>query len=190
MRIGVYCGSFNPVHKGHIKIARACIRQKAVDRVLIIPTGNYWDKQNLMPVKHRIEMLREYESESIVIDSSHNDIQYTCELFRTLQQENPDDQLCLIIGGDNLPSFGRWMGYQELLQYDFVVIPRDEINAWAVKRIMKQFEKTNYTILKLRNIPISSTHIRENLDDYSKVKGELDRKVYNYLLKHKEELGL
>lgn len=190
MRIGVYCGSFNPVHKGHIKIARACVSQGAVDRVLIVPTGNYWDKQNLMPVENRIEMLRLYQSDTIFIDSTHNDIQYTYELFRVLQRENPDDQLCLVIGGDNLPTFGRWREYKEILQYDFVIIPRDEINTRAVKRIMKEFGKTNYTVLRLRNIPISSTHIRENLDDYSKVKGEVSRKVYDYLLKHREELGL
>ena len=190
MRIGIYCGSFNPVHKGHIKIAKACLSQKAVDRVLIIPTGNYWDKQNLMPVANRIEMLKIYENDQIKIDTVHNDIQYTYELFRTLQEENPDDQLCLIIGGDNLPTFDRWKEYRELLEYEFVIIPRDEVNSWAVKRIMKKFGKTNYRILKLRNIPISSTHIRNNLEDYTSLRKELNRKVYDYLISHRQELAL
>jgi nicotinate-nucleotide adenylyltransferase len=85
MRIGVYCGSFNPVHKGHIKIVREVLKKDLADKVLIVPTGNYWDKQNLPPVVHRIKMLRYFENERIMIDDVHNDIQYTYQLFRALR---------------------------------------------------------------------------------------------------------
>ena len=44
MKLGIFVGSFNPVHKGHIKIANYILNKKLVDRLLIIPTGNYWDK--------------------------------------------------------------------------------------------------------------------------------------------------
>ena len=120
MRTGVYCGSFNPVHKGHIKIVRTALRRNLLDRVLIVPTGNYWDKQNLPPVKDRINMLKFFENDRIMIDETHNDIQYTYQLFRALKQEYPDDQLVLIIGRDNIPTFDRWREYRELLQYDFI----------------------------------------------------------------------
>ena len=50
MKIGVYVGSFNPVHKGHIKIVNHLIKNKYVDKVLVIPTGNYWDKNDLLSI--------------------------------------------------------------------------------------------------------------------------------------------
>ena len=48
MKIGVYVGSFNPPHKGHKKIANHLVKNKYVDKVLIIPTSNYWNKTNLV----------------------------------------------------------------------------------------------------------------------------------------------
>ena len=186
MRIGVYCGSFNPPHKGHIEIADTCLKQNYVDKVLIIATGNYWHKQNLMPVQNRIEMLRNFESENIIIDDKHNDIPYTYLIFRELREEYPDDELFLIIGGDNLPDFMAWSEYQELLQYVFLVIPRDEIQTPEIENIMNRMGKDNYEILDIPNIPICSTFIRNNMDDYSKIEDCLDKRVYDYLLEHDE----
>ncbi len=184
MRIGVYCGSFNPVHKGHIKIVREALKKGLVDKVLIVPTGNYWDKQNLPPVALRIRMLRYFENDRIIIDDVHNDIQYTYQLFRVLQEENPDDQLVLIIGRDNIPTFNRWMEYKELLQYDFIVIPREDIDVEDLHELMKGYGKDNYCILQVRNINFSSSFIRENMDDYEKIRHCTDKRVYNYMKKH------
>ena len=54
MKIGVYVGSFNPVHKGHIKIANYIVDNNLVDKLLIIPTQNYWGKNNLISLQDRI----------------------------------------------------------------------------------------------------------------------------------------
>ena len=178
MRIGVYCGSFNPVHKGHIRIVRSVLRQKLVDRVLIVATGNYWHKQGLLPTEDRVRMLKHFENEKIRIDETHNDIPYTVDLFKVLKEECPEDTLCLIIGGDNLPAFDQWVRYEELLAYDFVIVPRSPVTPSKVSAYMRKFGKENYAVLKTRNIPISSTFIRENLEDYGKIKDMIDYRVY------------
>ena len=147
MRIGVYCGSFNPVHKGHIKIVRTALKKDLLDKVLIVATGNYWDKQNLPPVRDRIRMLKYFDNDKIIIDETHNDIQYTYQLFRVLKKEYPDDQLVLIIGRDNIPNFTRWKRYRELLKYDFIVIPREDIDSEDLDAMMQEMGKTNYTIM-------------------------------------------
>ncbi|MBR2746731.1 MAG: nicotinate (nicotinamide) nucleotide adenylyltransferase [Erysipelotrichaceae bacterium] len=184
MRIGVYCGSFNPVHKGHIKIVREVLKKDLADKVLIVPTGNYWDKQNLPPVVHRIKMLRYFENDNIMIDDVHNDIQYTYQLFRALREEHPEDQFILIIGRDNIPTFDRWKEYKELLQYDFIIIPREDIDSDDLESLMKGYGKSNYTILPVRNINFSSSFIRQNIDDYEKIRYCTDKRVYNYMKKH------
>ena len=67
MKIGIYVGSFNPPHKGHIKIVNHLIKNY-LDKIIIIPTGNYWDKLDLVSINDRINMLRLYECENIIID--------------------------------------------------------------------------------------------------------------------------
>ncbi len=57
MKIGVFVGSFDPVHKGHTNIINYLINKKIVDKILVIATGNYWHKQNITDLKIRLEML-------------------------------------------------------------------------------------------------------------------------------------
>ena len=77
MRIGVFVGSFNPVHEGHIKVANYLLENDYVDKVLILPTPNYWDKQDLIPVRHRYKMLKFYD-----------DKRYQIASIFTLEQKN------------------------------------------------------------------------------------------------------
>ena len=72
MRIGVFVGSFNPPHDGHKRIADYLIDNKIVDKVLLLPTPNYWDKNNIINVGDRINMLKFYEDKNIIVDSIHN----------------------------------------------------------------------------------------------------------------------
>jgi len=62
MRVGVYVGSFNPPHNGHESIVNFLISHNYVDKVLVIPTGNYWDKQNIVSLEDRVNMLKYLES--------------------------------------------------------------------------------------------------------------------------------
>ena len=103
MKLGVYIGSFNPVHNGHIEVVNYLLNNNIVDKVLIVPTGAYWDKNNLIDIKDRINMLRFFENERILIDDKHNDIPYTYLLMRKLKKEY-DDELYLILGADIISS--------------------------------------------------------------------------------------
>lgn len=183
MRIGIYVGSFNPVHKGHVKIVKSILKRQLADKVMVIVTGNYWTKQNLLPIEDRIQMWKFYKSENIIIDEKHNTIEKTFQLFRVLKEEYPNDDLCLILGADNIVTFSRWVNYEELLQYPFIVIKRDDIGKRELKKMLKDFNKENYDILDIPTIDISSTAIRENLDDYNKISHMVGKKVYNYLIK-------
>lgn len=181
MRIGIYPGSFNPVHKGHIRIVRHLLRKNYVDQILIVATGNYWQKQDLLPVKDRIRMLKYFKNKKIIIEEEENELPYTYQLMRKLKKRYPDDTLFLIIGADMVETFSGWKRYQELLKYDFIVLKRDGID---VEKCMESLKKKNYvTASDLEEIEISSSYIRENIGDYEKLKDMIDQRVYRYYRK-------
>lgn len=68
MKLGVYVGSFDPVHKGHKKVIDYLLENNYVEKVIVIPTVNYWDKTNLTNQIDRFNMLKYYETENIKIE--------------------------------------------------------------------------------------------------------------------------
>ena len=63
MKIGIYVGSFNPPHEGHHKVMKYLLEKKIVDKVLLLPTPEYWNKKDLIDIKERINMLKYYEED-------------------------------------------------------------------------------------------------------------------------------
>ena len=180
MKIGVYVGSFNPVHIGHIKIVNYLL-DNYLDKVIIIPTGNYWDKTNLIDIKHRIEMLKLFENDNIIIDTENNNIEYTYQVLANLKKKYKD--LYLIIGADNIINFNKWKNYKELLTYNLIIINRSDINIEHYLNILGK--KSKYIVTEnLPNIDISSTFIRENINNPSLLKDKVDDKVLKYIEKN------
>jgi nicotinate-nucleotide adenylyltransferase len=183
MKIGVFVGSFNPVHKSHIKIARISISNGIVDKVLIIPTNNYWNKTNIIDLKYRIEMLKYYETDKIIIDEKHNNYEYTYEIINALKKENPDDEFSLIIGADNIINFDKWMNYEELLKLNLIIFKRNDID---VKYYLDKLnKKDNYSIVELSNGELSSSKARNNINNIEKLKKYLDDEIIEYIIKNK-----
>lgn len=180
MKVGVYVGSFNPVHKGHKNIIDFLLEKKYVDKIEIIPTDNYWNKNDLIDVSHRINMLKFYENDNIIVNTELNDLKYTYQILRKLNNEN--NELYLIIGSDNLLKFHLWKHYQELLKYKIIVIPRNNL---IINEYKKQFKNSNFILAEcFKEINISSTDIRENVkhDNISKLAKVLDNNVLNYII--------
>lgn len=178
MRLGIYMGSFNPPHQGHIDVINYLLKHHYIDNVLVIPTLNYWNKNNLVDVKHRINMLKYFENDHIKIDTKNNKYIFTSELMKILKEEYPNTELYLIIGADNLINFDKWKNYQELLQYKIIVMNRDNIN---IKPYLEKIGGTNFIIINdYPFINISSSAIRDNLNSEY-----LDSKVLTYIQKNK-----
>ena len=163
MRLGVYVGSFNPVHIGHIDVANYLINNNYIDKVLIIPTLEYWDKQNLAPLNDRINMLKLLETDLINIDNKHNSYNYTCDLMKALSNEL-DDELYLIIGADNIINFDKWKNYKDLLKYKIIVMKRGNIDS---NGYIEKFNTNNFIVVDdYEYIDISSTDIRNGNNKY------------------------
>ena len=177
MNIGIYVGSFNPVHIGHKYIIDYLLNNKFVDKVIVIPTMNYWNKNNLIDIKDRINMLKYYENKNIIINDTLNNLEYTYLILNELKKEYINDTLYLIIGADNIPKFHLWKNVDKILENKVIVLNRDDIE---IEKYINRFNnKENFIIVKdFKCINISSTNIR---NDIEKNKDLLDKKIYKYI---------
>lgn len=181
MKIGVFVGSFNPVHKGHIKIANYLVDNNYVDKLLLIPTGNYWNKNDIIDVKHRIKMLEKYETNKIIIERKLNNYEYTYQIINKLKNIYKNDELVLIMGADNIISFDKWKKYKELLKLEIIIYKRNNLNIkYYLDRINK---KDKYTIIDdVESINISSTEIRRIINDFYNLESSVDIDVLKYII--------
>lgn len=179
MKIGIFIGSFNPPHLGHLDIIKHLLNKKYVDKILIVPTKNYWNKTNLIDINKRIAMLKSYENDNIKVDTSNNNYQYTYQLMRKLKKEYSHDELYLIIGADNIINFKKWKNYEELLTYNIIIMTRNNID------ILKYTSHLTgkFTVVNDYNFTdISSTKIRNNVFLNKKY---LQEDIYHYIIENK-----
>lgn len=177
MKIGVYVGSFNPVHIGHIKITTELLDKEYLDKIYIIPTEPYWNKQDLISLTHRISMLKYFENNKIIIDTKYNKYEYTYQILNDLKKNNSNDEFYLIIGADNLEKFHLWRNVDEVLNHKVIVINRNNIDCMKYIKQFKNYD--NFIIINdIEQIDISSTMIRENKDYRVKF---LDKQVLDYI---------
>ncbi len=169
MRIGVYVGSFNPPHEGHHKVMQFLLEENLVDKVLILPTPNYWDKSNLVDIKERVAMLRFYEEENIIVDTKHNNFPYTYQVLRSLREDYPEAELYLVIGSDNLERLHEWKNLEEIFQNKVIVLKRQEIKK---NPRLKDYEDRMIYRDDFDYVDVSSTKVRngDNSHVYAKVK--------------------
>ena len=163
MDIGIFVGSFNPPHDGHIKIAKYLIENNYVDKVLILPTPNYWNKQDLVSIKDRINMLKFYEDKNIVIDDIHNNYPYTYLVLKSLEHDYPNDTLYLILGSDNIKDLNKWKNLELILKHKIIVMNRGD----NIEEYINKLGKEHFIVVdNFQSINISSTKIREgNVDN-------------------------
>lgn len=115
MRIGIFGGSFDPVHHGHLLVAECCREQAALDRVLFVPAAMQPFKQDrtLAAGHHRAEMLAlavggnpAFAVSTLELD--RGGVSYTVDSLATLRSQHEGDELCLILGPDALESLADW----------------------------------------------------------------------------------
>jgi len=187
MKIGVYGGSFNPIHLMHEEIVKNVLDRGYVDRVIILPTGNYYKKSNLLKGEERIRMLSlAFKDDNRVIICDYefkNNLICTYRSLDYLHNIYKEDELYFIMGADNLLSFSTWKNYEYILDnYNLLIIDRNV----DYRKELELFNKYKGEIIVAKDIVttnISSSFIRENLYknnniDYTKY---LDKNVYEYL---------
>jgi len=129
MKLGIFGGTFDPVHHGHLIVAEAVRESVGLDRILFVPTLISPHKQDARatPADQRLAMLREAVRpnpffEVLDIEIERGGVSYTVDTLRALGETNPRDDLYLLIGADNLLEFGTWREPSEILQRATLVV--------------------------------------------------------------------
>lgn len=179
MKIGLFGGSFNPIHKGHIKIAKEAIKALKLDKVIFIPCQKNPFKKDLNYVdgKMRVEMINlvlEDKMEISTFEIDRKGISYTIDTVKYFKNKFKNDDLFFILGSDNLTKLPKWKDIDEIAKYVKL----------AVFKRKQTINKTN--IKKYNAILINNKIYPESSSDY--LKGELkmlDDKVLSYIGKHR-----
>lgn len=165
MRIGIYGGTFNPPHNGHVLLARTFLEQAALDEVwlLVSPQNPFKAADALPPDEWRLRLVRAaVEDEPRLVASDFESHlprpSYTWNTLQALTAAYPQHTFALLVGGDNWAAFHRWSHPQDIIAHHHLYIyprPGEPLDPSSLPR--------NVHVLQGRLLPISSTDIRQRL---------------------------
>ncbi len=197
-KIGIFGGSFNPVHIGHFEIAKSFIKEMNLDRLLLIPAAVSPFKKDLRndiaDNISRLEMLdifvNEFTDNKPEIESYEIDkggISYTADTVEYLRGKYPGAQLFLLIGGDHPGLFRKWRKWQYILSnVNICIIDRPGyVNAEEKNAIINDLSTENTAPIFLNSpmINISSSEIRDIIKKSGTINGLVPEGVEKYIYK-------
>lgn len=164
MRIGLFGGSFNPIHNAHIALAKTICKEAKLDEVwfMVSPQNPLKQAGDLLGENERYEMVKlALESEEKVLKASNYEFHlerpsYTWKTLRALKKDFPQHEFSLIIGGDNWVRFPRWAHSEEILaNHNIYIYPREDSD------INEALLPENVHLVHTPKINITSTMLRE-----------------------------
>lgn len=186
MKVGIYSGSFNPVHVGHIALCDYLVKEEVVDEVWLIrsPLNPLKAANTLAPDTDRQAMLeiaieRHKGLRTCCIEDTLPRPNYTVNTLKALQEQYPDEEFHLIIGTDNWLIFDRWRAYDEILQnYHLIVYPRPGYELTTSEELASYTDHVRF--VDAPQFDISSTEIREAIAQ-GKEPEMIDPEVLSYI---------
>lgn len=171
-KVGIFGGSFNPIHTGHIALAKSLCQQAGLDEVwLMVSPMNPFKKEatDLLTDKLRLEMAEQAIADEPKLKACDYEFHmpkpsYTWHTLQALSQDFPNVSFTLLIGGDNWTSFDKWFHHEDILShYPIVVYPRKGCDIGKVP--------SSVTIVETPLLNISSTEIRQRIKEGKSIHG-------------------
>lgn len=197
-KIGLFGGTFDPIHNGHIHIARAFADELALDMVVLLPAGNPYHKQEEQTrtdARHRLAMTELAISDDPRFAASDCDIiregaTYTFDTVQIFRQQFPSAQLWWLLGSDSLLQIHTWKKWQTLVRQTHIAVaaregdniakaPR-ELHGW----IGNALQNGSLHLLQTPMYNISSTEIRRRIRNGEPVGSLIDPRVENYIARN------
>lgn len=203
--IGLFGGTFDPIHLGHMQIAKQLLNDLNFSCIHFIPNRQSpIRKKPVVSAKHRLAMVRiatQHNSKFLVNESeiARPPPSYTLDTVQIIRNQMPKQSLCLILGMDAFQIFNRWYRWQKICEFTHLVIvnrPDSEPNKepW-MRQLLQQRKTIDFTELRqtlagkiyfhtINPINIAATKIRSKLARHEDVSKELDPNVLAYIKKH------
>ena len=188
MRIGIYGGSFNPIHKGHTQLAASIVAQGLVDELwlMVSPLNplKSGEVSDIAESEHRLKMaeLATQSIKGVKVSDFERSLplpSYTITTLGELQKAYPEHEFTLVIGADNWEQFPRWYHADEIIERYQILIYR---------RPGCEFDETSLPAsVKVVDTPlfdVSSTEIRTSIAEGKPLTKWVDRKVLTYIKRH------
>jgi len=172
-RIGIYGGSFNPIHYGHIALAQQLLRVGGLDEVwfMVSPQNPFKQQQGLLADDKRLYLVRRaLENKPRLVPCDYEfhmpKPSYTWHTLQALQRDDPDTTFVLLIGADNWQEFGRWFHHEDIVRsFDIMVYPRQGSN------VSKALLPPRVTLVDTPLYPVSSTMVRQRVANGESIHG-------------------
>jgi len=188
VKVGLFFGSFNPIHTGHLVIAEYILEFSDLDEVwfVVSPQNPFKVNGDLVKDTDRLAMVKLAIPENeprIKLCSIEMDMprpSFTIDTLKRLKTENTQTQFVVIMGSDTEKSLSKWKNYDELISnFDFYIYPR-EATAYIEK-----FPNEHFSLIDAPILGISSTQIRELIQKGCNVSGYVPDDVWDYIVKNK-----
>lgn len=199
MKIGIYGGTFNPPHLGHLAAAQAAVAQLGLDKLILIPAATPPHKslpEGSPAQGNRLEMTQlmadamglPHVVETSLMELERQGESYTVDTLRALRQQYPQDELWLLLGTDMFHTFHQWRAPQEILKLAGLCAfgrERGDVDDFAQQKTLleERFGGTIVTLTIPNLVEVSSTQLREQLEAGGG-SALLPLTVYGYILRH------
>ena len=192
-KIGVFGGAFNPIHNGHINLAKQYMKELSLDKLLFIPTavpphksavGLADETDRLNMLKLAIDGIDKFEVSDIEFKRTGKS--YTYDTLTELKKIYPLSNFYLIIGADQLFNFDKWYKYKEILSLVTLCTSAREYESEKAEMLdfansLDALDKNKFFILKTPVLKVSSSEVREKIKRGEDVLSLLPKSVYNYI---------
>lgn len=182
-KIGLFFGSFNPIHIGHMMIAEYMAEFTDLSEVwfVVSPQNPHKQKLTMLNERERLHMVQLAIGKDIRFKTSDIEFylpkpSYTINTLTYLSEKHPTKQFVLIIGGDNLQSFKKWKNYEKILEYYYLYVYKRQV---SIKN--NELLGSRVTIVDAPQIEISSSFIRKSIAAEKCVRYFLPREVDDYI---------
>lgn len=184
MNIGLFFGSFNPIHAGHMVIAQYMVEFTDLDQVWMVVTPQSPLKPSgaLLKDYHRFEMVQRAIDDYDKIKASRVEFSlpkpsYTIHTLAYLHEQHPDDHFSLIMGTDNLQTFKKWKNWEQIIEHHRIyVYPRPESDGGELSHHHK------VTLVNAPLMQLSSTFIRNAVRDKKDIRFMMPEAAWKYMI--------
>ena len=184
MKIGLFFGSFNPVHVGHMIIANYMVSQTGLDKVWMVvsPQNPHKKKSSLARDFDRLYLVRLAIDDNVKLQASDIEFglpqpSYTIDTLTYLKEKHPKHEFVLIMGGDNLGTFHKWKNYEMILKHHEIYVykrPNYDLGDLA--------DHPKVTLFDAPLMQISASYIRKCIKEGKSIQFLVTQPVFDYII--------